>query len=102
MTYVLSFRISTKSNVMWIPQSIGFADVLVDPITSTIYHIESRPSDPVPGRNVLVNTATGNDTAIAYDGVVYFSHLDDGRVYFVSEGTQPEAAAPGKCCLRPF
>ena len=95
-----------------------FADVLVDPITSTIYHIESRPSDPVPGRNVLVNTATGNDivgpdwnvrtmvheyggaAAIAYDGVVYFSHLDDGRVYLVSEGTQPEAVTPGKCCLR--
>lgn len=88
----------------------------MDPVTSTIYHIESRPSDALPGRNVLVNTATGSDVvgagwnvrtgvheyggaaAIAYDGVLYFSHLTDGRVYRVSEGTQPKAVTPGKCC----
>ena len=88
----------------------------MDPVTSTIYHIESRPSDPLPGRNVLVHTTAKKDVvgpgwnvrtavheyggaaAIAYDGVVYFSHLTDGRVYRVSEGTEPEAVTPSKRC----
>ena len=35
-------------------QSIDLPDVLVDHITSTVYHIESRPSEE--GRSVLVHT----------------------------------------------
>ncbi|RDB21912.1 Dipeptidyl aminopeptidase BIII [Hypsizygus marmoreus] len=90
--------------------AIVFADVVVDPITSTIYHIESRPSEA--GRNVLVNTGTGKDVvgkdynvrtavqeyggaaAIVYDGFAYFSSLSDGRVYKIKEDSEPEAVTP--------
>ena len=94
-------------------QSIRFADIVVDPITSNIYHIESRPSEG--GRNVIVNTTTGTDVvskgwnvrtgvheyggaaAIVHGGVVYFSHYNDGRAYRVKDGGEPEAITPGEC-----
>lgn len=97
-------------------QAVTVADILVDPTTSTIYHIESRPSEK--GRNVVVNTATGQDvtsgkewnfrtgvheyggaSAIAHGGIVYFSDYGsdgNGRVYRVKEGDEPEAVTPGK------
>ncbi|THH06289.1 hypothetical protein EW145_g4187 [Phellinidium pouzarii] len=74
-------------------------DVLVDPVTSTIYHLERRPSEG--GRIVLVETVAGKDvfgpswnartgvqeyggaSAVVYSGVAYFSHFGDGRVYKV-------------------
>ncbi|KAJ7471970.1 Alpha/Beta hydrolase protein [Mycena latifolia] len=88
-------------------------DVLVDPIRSEVYHIEKRPAER--GRNALLQTETGRDVtggdwdikttvngyggapAIVYDGVVYFSHGKDGRVYRVSvDGSNnvPEAITP--------
>jgi len=88
----------------------------VDSVTSIIYHIESRPSEG--GRNVVVNTATGNDvtggrewnvrtgvheyggaSAIVHNGIVYFSNYGadgHGRVYRVKEGDEPEAVTPGE------
>ncbi|KAJ6524429.1 alpha/beta-hydrolase [Mycena vulgaris] len=77
-----------------------FVDIFVDPITSAVYHIEKRPAEG--GRNALVHTETGRDVtgadfnvkttvnglggapAIVHDGVVYFSHGKDGRVYKVN------------------
>ena len=41
------------------PQSISFDAVLVDPVTSTIYHVEKRPSEQ--GRSVIVETKTNTD-----------------------------------------
>ncbi|KAI0925300.1 hypothetical protein AcV7_005576 [Taiwanofungus camphoratus] len=85
-------------------------EVFVDPITSTVYHIEARPSEG--GRSVIVKTEEGSDVvgkewntrtgvqeyggapAIAYNGVVYFSNYVDSRVYMVRSGGQPEPITP--------
>jgi hypothetical protein len=94
--------------------STKLTDVLVDPATATVYHVESRPSES--GRCVLVDSRTGRDLvgkewnvrtgvceyggspAIVYAGVAYFSHFVDGRVYCVGvkEGSEPRAVTPGK------
>lgn len=88
-------------------------DVLVDPLTSKVYHIEKCPAEG--GRDTLLHTESGRDItagdwdvkskvngyggapAIVYDGVAYFSHVRDGRVYRVGlEGSNvPEAITPG-------
>ncbi|KAF9486959.1 hypothetical protein BDN71DRAFT_1514447 [Pleurotus eryngii] len=89
------------------------AELLVDPITNKIYHVESRPAEA--GRNVLVETETarelvgkewnvrtgvheyGGGAAIVHDGIAYVSHYGDGRVYTVDvkvEGATPEAVTP--------
>ncbi|KAF8803248.1 alpha/beta-hydrolase [Phlegmacium glaucopus] len=100
----------------------GIADIIVDRITSEVYHIESRPSEA--GRNVLVHTASGQDVvgadwnvrtavqeyggaaAIVYNKIAYYSNLSDGNVYQVSGGAPPERVTPeGKpyryACLEP-
>jgi hypothetical protein len=41
------------------PQTIKIDDILVDPATSKVYHIESRPDEK--GRNVIVDSTTGKD-----------------------------------------
>ncbi|KAJ7086402.1 Alpha/Beta hydrolase protein [Mycena belliarum] len=90
-----------------------FVDVLVDPIRSVVYHIEKRPAEH--GRNTLLHTESGRDVtfgdwdvktavngyggapAIVYDGVAYFSHGKDGRVYQFSVGganNVPEPITP--------
>lgn len=85
-------------------------DVLLDPVTSTIYHNERRST----GANALVNTHTGTDVvagpdwdvrtgvqeyggaaAIIYDGNIYFSNIKDGRVYIAQEGETPHPVTPG-------
>ena len=89
----------------------GIADVIVDTITSEVYHVEKRPSEG--GRNVLVNTKSNKDVvgegwnvrtgvqeyggsaAVIHAGVIYFSHLPDRRVYRISHGIQPEPVTPG-------
>lgn len=76
-------------------QNIVFDDVLVDPITNVVYHLEERPKDH--GRCVIVNTCAKKDVlpspysakdsvhdyggapAIVYDGIIYFSN-DSGDV----------------------
>lgn len=45
--------------ILHVLQATALDEVLVDPVTSAIYHIEKRPSEG--GRNVLVNTKTGLD-----------------------------------------
>lgn len=40
-------------------QAAKIQDVVVDPITSVIYHLEGRPQEA--GRSVLVNTEKGKD-----------------------------------------
>ena len=39
----------------------------------------------------------GGASAIAYDGIVYFSHFKDGRVYRQKGGEEPVAITPGMC-----
>ena len=90
------------------------ADIIVDHVTSEVYHIESRPSEA--GRCVLVNTISGQDivglgwnvrsavhefgggAATVHNNIVYFSNLSDGCVYQVNlkVGGQPECVSPGK------
>ena len=83
----------------------------MDRVTSQVYHVEGRPSEG--GRSVLVHTESGSDVvgptwnvrttvheyggtpALVHNGVVYFSHLVDGRVYRVVDGKEPEAVTPG-------
>ncbi|KAF8198376.1 alpha/beta-hydrolase [Mycena galopus ATCC 62051] len=87
-------------------------DILVDPLTSKVYHIEKRPAEG--GRDTLLDTETGRDLTVGdwdvktkvngyggapatvYGGMVYFSHVRDGRVYQVKvEGSNvPEAITP--------
>ncbi|KAF9493029.1 alpha/beta-hydrolase [Pleurotus eryngii] len=97
------------------------AELLVDSITHTIYHVESRPAED--GRNVLVETETGRDlvgkewnvrtgvheygggAAIVYGNIAYFSHYVDGRVYSVdvkTDGATPEAVTPDSNNLHRF
>ena len=40
-------------------QSSSVDDIIVDPVTSKIYHIEKRPSEG--GRNVIVRSEEGTD-----------------------------------------
>ncbi|PPQ68180.1 hypothetical protein CVT24_005066 [Panaeolus cyanescens] len=89
----------------------SITEILVDSVTSEIYHLESRPSEK--GRNVVVHTSTDTDVvgqnwnvrtmvqeyggapATVHDGILYFSNLTDGRVYRVSvKGGEPEAITP--------
>ena len=92
-------------------QSISLVDVLFDPVTRKIYHIEGRPSEG--GRNVIVDTIAnrevfgpdwdattavheyGRGAAIVHDGTIYFSH-SDGRVYSFKNGSEPRAVTPGE------
>ncbi|KAI0085246.1 alpha/beta-hydrolase [Irpex rosettiformis] len=85
-------------------------EVIVDPVTSSVYHIEGRPSEG--GRNVLVNTEAGIDVvgqgwnvrtgvqeyggaaAIVYDGKAIFSNIVDGRAYIVAPGGEPKPITP--------
>ncbi|KAH8113185.1 alpha/beta-hydrolase [Phellopilus nigrolimitatus] len=88
----------------------SFDDVLVDPVTNAVYHVEKRPSEA--GRSVVVETASGKDvfgsewnarsgvheyggaSATVYAGVVYFSNFADGRVYSVEKGGPPVPITP--------
>ncbi|ESK84332.1 peptidase prolyl oligopeptidase active site region [Moniliophthora roreri MCA 2997] len=93
--------------------STSLIDIVVDPITSNIYHLELRPSED--GRTVLVDTRAkrdifgpewnaadgvheyGGGAATVYDGIAYFSNFKDGRIYRVSvkdDGAAPEAVTP--------
>lgn len=87
-------------------------DVLLDPVTRKIYHIERRPSEG--GRAVIVDTIDNKDifgpvwnattrvheygggAAIVRDGTFYFSHSLDGRVYSLKYGSEPRAVTPGE------
>lgn len=87
--------------------------MLVDSKKSTIYHIESRPSNK--GHYVVVNDTEHHDVtdpdewnvqtgvhgyggapAVVFDGNVYFSNGSDGRVYRVqdSPGDIPKLIVP--------
>ncbi|KAJ7262717.1 alpha/beta-hydrolase [Mycena haematopus] len=98
--------------------SVKLTDVVVDRVTTTTYHVESRPSES--GRCVLVESHSGRDLvgkqwnvrtgvieyggapAIVHAGVAYFSHFTDGRVYAVGveEGSEPRAVTPESKVLR--
>ncbi|KAJ7027489.1 alpha/beta-hydrolase [Mycena alexandri] len=94
-------------------KSPDLVDILVDPLTSKVYHIEKRPAEG--GRDALLLTESGRDItgrewdvkskvngyggapAIVHDGVCYFSHAADGRVYKVNvevPNNGPEAITP--------
>jgi len=86
------------------------SEVFVDPITSTIYHVEGRPLEG--GRSVIVKTEEGGDVfgrdwnartgvqeygggpATAYNGNIYFSNFNDNRVYMIKDGNQPNPITP--------
>ncbi|KAI0042772.1 alpha/beta-hydrolase [Auriscalpium vulgare] len=93
-----------------VQKSISLTDVLVDAVTRVVYHIEKRPSEG--GRAVIVDTVAGADvigagwnattrvqeygggSALVHDGVVFFSHAPDGRVYRTQAGKEPKAVTP--------
>ncbi|KAF9490943.1 hypothetical protein BDN71DRAFT_1510850 [Pleurotus eryngii] len=101
--------------------SNSIAELLVDPITNKLYHVELRPGDE--GKNALVETERARDlvsgewdvrtgvhdygggAAIIHGGIADFSNYSDGRVYSIdvkSEGATPEAVTPvnrSKCDL---
>ncbi|GJJ05834.1 hypothetical protein Clacol_000021 [Clathrus columnatus] len=86
------------------------SSVLVDDVTKELYYLESRPSEG--GRQVIVklkdnkdlfgkgwNARTnvheyGGSCATIHDGVAYFSHVKDNRVYKVKEGEDPVPVTP--------
>ncbi|KAF7430148.1 hypothetical protein PC9H_005848 [Pleurotus ostreatus] len=101
--------------------SNSIAELLVDPITNKIYHVELRPTNE--GKNALVESDTrrdlvsgdwdvrtgvhdyGGGAAIIYGGIAYFSNYSDGRVYSIdikSEGGTPEAVTPDSQSLHRF
>lgn len=86
--------------------------MIVDPVTSIVYHIEDRASES--GRAVLVQTHTNKDVvgktwnvrsavheyggaaAIVYNDIAYFSHVVDGKLYEVNvNGGEPVPVTPG-------
>lgn len=87
----------------------------MDPVSSRVYHLEKRPSE---GRNVLVDTENNTDlfgvnwnarsgvheyggaAATVHNGVAYFSHWVDGRVYMVKGQETPKPVTPSN--RRPF
>ncbi|KAH9035891.1 alpha/beta-hydrolase [Lactarius pseudohatsudake] len=100
-----------------VQSSISLVDVLLDPVTHRIYHIERRPSEG--GRAVIVDTIANKDifasewnattkvhedygggAAIVHDGTTYFSHLPDGRVYSFKDGSEPKAVTPAEVPFR--
>ncbi|KAG6919675.1 hypothetical protein DXG01_002618 [Tephrocybe rancida] len=90
--------------------ALPIGGVVVDPITSKVYHLEKRPSEG--GRVTIIDTSSnteltsgewnvrtgvheyGGGAAIAHSGVIYFSHYSDGQVYRLKEGLKPEAVTP--------
>ncbi|KAJ3872065.1 alpha/beta-hydrolase [Lentinula edodes] len=93
-------------------------DVIVDPVTSIIYHLESRPAEK--GRCVLVESETGREivgkdvnvrtgvheygsaSAIVHDGIAYYSNIIDNRVYKVNvkDGSPAEPITPENKAFR--
>ncbi|KAG5715192.1 Dipeptidyl peptidase family member 6 [Termitomyces sp. T112] len=90
---------------------LPLSGLVVDPISSKLYHLEARPSEG--GRITIIDTPSGTDltpskdwnvrtgvheygggAAIAYGETLYFSNLVDGRVYRLKEGGSPEAVTP--------
>ncbi|KAH9949250.1 alpha/beta-hydrolase [Amylocystis lapponica] len=113
-----------SSDVVIQSLSANVEELFVDPITSTVYHVEARPSEG--GRGVVVMTQNGVDAvgrewdtrtgiheyggapAVAYGGVLYFTHITDSRVYMVEKGKQPRPITPvnphhrfAKFCVHP-
>ncbi|EIW85266.1 alpha beta-hydrolase [Coniophora puteana RWD-64-598 SS2] len=94
--------------------SKAILDVIVDPIKSTVYHVELRPAEK--GRYVIVNTKTNDDvinspwsartavheyggaSAIVHDDTLYFSNFSDNRLYHKSlksdSASEPEPVTP--------
>lgn len=61
-------------------------------------HTTSNREIVGPGWNVRTAVQEyGGAAAIVHDGVAYFSHMVDGRVYRVEvkEGSEPESITPG-------
>ncbi|KAF8433707.1 Alpha/Beta hydrolase protein [Boletus edulis BED1] len=105
-------------------KTITFDDVLVDPITKTIYHLEERPDDN--GRCVIVDTTAKKDVlpspysartfvqeyggapAIVYNNIIYFSNDTgnasnrDNKIYALdlTDGSLPKAITPDNYLLR--
>ncbi|KAG6373267.1 Alpha/Beta hydrolase protein [Boletus reticuloceps] len=105
-------------------KTITFDDVLVDPITKTIYHLEERPDDN--GRCVIVDTTAkidvlpspysartfvqeyGGAPAIVYNNIIYFSNDTgdasnrDNKIYalHLTDGSLPKAITPDNYLLR--
>ncbi|RPD61836.1 alpha/beta-hydrolase [Lentinus tigrinus ALCF2SS1-6] len=59
--------------------------------------VDTEKGEDVVGTEWNVRTAVheyGGAPATAYEGVVYFSNVADGRVYKLEQGEQPEAVTP--------
>ncbi|KAL4256389.1 Xaa-Pro dipeptidyl-peptidase/Cocaine esterase [Pleurotus pulmonarius] len=90
--------------------SAGTEDIFLDPVTSNVYFAQKRPEEN--GRSAVVAAASREDlfdkswdartqvheyggaAAIVFDGVLYFSHFSDGRVYRCESGSVPEPVTP--------
>ncbi|KAF7986738.1 hypothetical protein HWV62_20302 [Athelia sp. TMB] len=90
-------------------ESNSIEEIFVDRASSRVFHLEKRPSE---GRNVLVDTESncdvfgphwnarsgvheyGGAAATVHDGVVYFSHYANGRVYQVKHNASPDPVTP--------
>ncbi|KAL0948371.1 hypothetical protein HGRIS_010953 [Hohenbuehelia grisea] len=97
------------------------SDLIVDPLTQTLYHFETRPSEG--GRGVLVETLAkkdvvgrewnvrtgvqeyGGGSAVVYGGIACFSNYTDARVYKVdtsARDSKPQAVTPDSNELHRF
>ncbi|KAF7369337.1 Alpha/beta-hydrolase [Mycena venus] len=95
----------------------GVEEVILDPITSKVYFAQKRPEEN--GRSAVVDASTRQDlfdlswdtrtqvheyggaAATVFDGVLYFSHLLDYRVYKVElKGDAPTAITPANKTMR--
>ncbi|KAG8860200.1 hypothetical protein FRB91_004593 [Serendipita sp. 411] len=86
-------------------KSIQLVDIIPDPITGELFHVEGRPSEG--GRNVIVRSRTNEDIfgpgwnarsgvheyggapATAYGGKIYFSEWKTRRIYMTDGSTEP-------------
>ncbi|KAG6373549.1 Alpha/Beta hydrolase protein [Boletus reticuloceps] len=97
---------SPISSASAVAETIVISYVFVDRITHQVYHFEQRPAER--GRSVIVHSRSsanlfergsswnarsavheyGGGAAVAHDGIIYFSHVDDGRLYKFSVAVQ--------------
>jgi acetyl esterase/lipase len=98
--------------------AISVPDVVVDPITGDIYHLETRPSEQ--GRLVIVDTKLGKEilpapfnarskvqeyggaAITAHNGTVYFTNFNDTRVYAIDKNREIRPITPDSKGLHRF
>ncbi|KAJ6459747.1 Alpha/Beta hydrolase protein [Mycena vitilis] len=90
--------------------SAGIEEVILDPVTSNVYFGQKRPEEN--GRSAIVDASDrqdffdetwdartqvheyGGGAATVYNGILYFSHIGDHRVYKSVKGDVPVPITP--------